>query len=307
QGAQVVVLLSHNGMDVDLKMASRVTGIDVILGGHTHDGMPTPSIVTNPGGRTLVVNSGSNTKFLSVLDLEVRYDGPVDYRFRMLPIFSNMLPADPEMSTHIETVRAPYKEQLERVLATTESTLYRRGNFSGTFDQVIVDAMLEVRGADIAFSPGFRWGTSLLPGDSITSEYLMGQTAITYAKSTLNEMTGETIKRILEDIADNLFNPDPYYQMGGDMVRVGGLRYAIDPTAPIGSRLSDLEFQGKPLDPAKNYRVAGWASVNPQPDDLPDIWDVVSEYLVDQKVIREVVPNVPHIKGVTGNPGIHRI
>lgn len=307
QGAQVVVLLSHNGMDVDLKMASRVTGIDVILGGHTHDGMPTPSIVTNPGGRTLVVNSGSNTKFLSVLDLEVGYDGPVDFRFRMLPIFSNLLPADPQMSAHIDAVRAPYKDQLEQVLATTESTLYRRGNFSGTFDQVIVDAMLEVRGADIAFSPGFRWGTSLLPGDSITSEYLMGQTAITYAKSTLNEMTGETIKRILEDIADNLFNPDPYYQMGGDMVRVGGLRYAIDPTAPIGSRLSDLEFQGKPLDPAKNYRVAGWASVNPQPDDLPDIWDVVSEYLVDQKVIREVVPNVPHIKGVTGNPGIHRI
>ena len=307
RGAQVVVLLSHNGMDVDLKMASRVTGIDVILGGHTHDGMPTPSIVTNPGGRTLVVNSGSNTKFLSVLDLEVGYDGPVDYRFRMLPIFSNLLPADPEMSTHIETVRAPYKDQLERVLATTESTLYRRGNFSGTFDQVIVDAMLEVRGADIAFSPGFRWGTSLLPGDSITSEYLMGQTAITYAKSTLNEMTGETIKLILEDIADNLFNPDPYYQMGGDMVRVGGLRYAIDPTAPIGSRLSDLEFQGKPLDPAKNYRVAGWASVNPQPDDLPDIWDVVSEYLIDQKAIREVVPNVPHIKGVMGNPGINRI
>ena len=307
RGAQVVVLLSHNGMDVDLKMASRVTGIDVILGGHTHDGMPTPSIVTNPGGRTLVVNSGSNTKFLSVLDLEVGYDGPVDYRFRMLPIFSNLLPADAEMSAHIETVRAPYKDQLERVLATTESTLYRRGNFSGTFDQVIVDAMLEVRGADIAFSPGFRWGTSLLPGDSITSEYLMGQTAITYAKSTLNEMTGETIKLILEDIADNLFNPDPYYQMGGDMVRVGGLRYAIDPTAPIGSRLSDLEFQGKPLDAAKNYRVAGWASVNPQPDNLPDIWDVVSEYLIDQKAIREVVPNVPHIKGVTGNPGIDRI
>ncbi len=307
RGAQVVVLLSHNGMDVDLKMASRITGIDVILGGHTHDGMPTPSIVTNPGGRTLVVNSGSNTKFLSVLDLEVGYDGPVDYRFRMLPIFSNLLPADPQMSAHIDAVRAPYKDQLERVLATTESTLYRRGNFSGTFDQVIVDAMLEVRGADIAFSPGFRWGTSLLPGDSITSEYLMGQTAITYAKSTLNEMTGETIKRILEDIADNLFNPDPYYQMGGDMVRVGGLRYAIDPTAPIGSRLSDLEFQGKPLDPVKNYRVAGWASVNPQPDDLPDIWDVVSEYLFDQKVIREVVPNVPHIKGVPGNPGIYRI
>ncbi len=307
RGAQVVVLLSHNGMDVDLKMASRVTGIDVILGGHTHDGMPTPSIVTNPGGRTLVVNSGSNTKFLSVLDLEVGYDGPVDYRFRMLPIFSNLLPADAEMSAHIETVRAPYKDQLERVLATTESTLYRRGNFSGTFDQVIVDAMLEVRGADIAFSPGFRWGTSLLPGDSITSEYLMGQTAITYAKSTLNEMTGETIKLILEAIADNLFNPDPYYQMGGDMVRVGGLRYAIDPTAPIGSRLSDLEFQGKPLDAAKSYRVAGWASVNPQPDDLPDIWDVVSEYLIDQKAIREVVPNVPHIKGVTGNPGFYKI
>ena len=304
QGAELVVVLSHNGMDVDLKMAQRVSGIDVILGGHTHDGVPVPEIVNSPSGRTLVVNSGSNGKFLSVMDLDVRHGHLVDYRFRMLPVFSNFLPADSEMAAYVDSVRAPFVDQLTRVVATTEVTLYRRGNFGGTFDQVILDALLSVRGADIAFSPGFRWGTSLLPGDSITYEHVMDQTAITYAKSTLNEMTGEMIHQLLEGIADNLFNSDPYYQMGGDMVRVGGLTYTIDPAAKLGRRISQLEISGKPLDSAKTYRVAGWASVNPQPDELPDIWDVVSEYLVDTRVVRDVALNLPRVKGVDRNPGV---
>jgi len=307
QGAELVVVLSHNGMDVDLKMAQRVSGIDVILGGHTHDGVPVPEIVNSPSGRTLVVNSGSNGKFLSVMDLDVRHGHLVDYKFRMLPVFSNFLPADSEMATYVDSVRAPFVDQLTRVVATTEVTLYRRGNFGGTFDQVILDALLKVRGADIAFSPGFRWGTSLLPGDSITYEHVMDQTAITYAKSTLNEMTGEMIHQLLEGIADNLFNSDPYYQMGGDMVRVGGLTYTIDPAAKIGRRISQLEISGKPLDSAKTYRVAGWASVNPQPDELPDIWDVVSEYLVDTRVVRDVALNLPRVKGVDRNPGIIKL
>ncbi|MFC1681173.1 thiosulfohydrolase SoxB [Pseudomonadota bacterium] len=304
EGAQVVVILSHNGMDTDLKMASRITGVDAILGGHTHDGVPRPTIVSNPAGKTLVINSGSNGKFLSVLDLDVG-DGKVrDYRFKMLPVFANMLPPDPEMAAYIDKVRAPWSDRLNEELAVTEATLYRRGNFSGTFDQLIIDAMMSVRDAEIAFSPGFRWGTSVLPGDPITMERLMDQTGITYAKSTLNEMTGENIKLILEDIADNLFNPDPYYQMGGDMVRVGGLQFALDPWKKIGERLSDLELNGKPLDPSKIYKVAGWASVNPQPDELPDIWDVVAEYLRDKKTITEVNLNQPRLKGIGSNPGI---
>ena len=304
QGAELVVVLSHNGMDVDLKMAQRVSGIDVILGGHTHDGVPVPEIVNSPSGRTLVVNSGSNGKFLSVMDLDVRHGHLVDYRFRMLPVFSNFLPADSEMAAYVDSVRAPFVDQLTQVIASTEVTLYRRGNFGGTFDQVILDAMLKVRGADIAFSPGFRWGTSLLPGDAITYEHVMDQTAITYAKSTLNEMTGEMIHQLLEGIADNLFNSDPYYQMGGDMVRVGGLTYTIDPAAAIGRRISQLELAGTPLDAAKTYRVAGWASVNPQPDELPNIWDVLSEYLMDVRVIRNVALNLPRVKGVDQNPGM---
>ncbi|MDH3378300.1 MAG: 5'-nucleotidase C-terminal domain-containing protein, partial [Gammaproteobacteria bacterium] len=197
--------------------------------------------------------------------------------------------------------------QLSEVLATTDTTLYRRGNFSGTFDQVILDAMMQVRGADIAFSPGFRWGTSIPTGGTITMERLMDQTGITYAKSTLTDITGENIKLILEDIADNLFNPDPYYQMGGDMVRVGGLSYTINPLQKIGQRLSNLELKGEPLNPSKTYRVAGWASVNPQPDDLPDIWDVVAEYLRDKQVIGDVVPNVPKVVGISGNAGFAQI
>ncbi|MBC8119942.1 MAG: thiosulfohydrolase SoxB, partial [Burkholderiaceae bacterium] len=231
KGAQVVVVLSHNGMDVDLKMASKLRGIDAILGGHTHDGVPQPTLVKNSGGTTLVTNAGSNGKFLAVLDFDVRGGRISDYRYRLLPIFSNLLPPDGEMAAHIARVRAPFEARLSEKLAVTEGLLYRRGNFNGTFDQLICDALIKARDAEIAFSPGFRWGTSLLPGQPILMEDVMNQTAITYPHTTVSELTGATIKTILEDVADNLFNPDPYLQQGGDMVRVGGLHYTIDPMA----------------------------------------------------------------------------
>jgi sulfur-oxidizing protein SoxB len=302
KGAQVVIVLSHNGMDVDLKMASRITGIDAIMGGHTHDAIPRPVEVKNAGGITLVTNAGSNSKFLGVLDLDVRGGKVRDYRYHLLPVFSDLLPADPEMASYIDKVRAPYKEKLDRKLAVTDEVLYRRGNFNGTFDQLICDALMEVQGAQIAFSPGFRWGVSVLPGEAITVDHVMTQTAITYPTVTLNNMSGTRIKEILEDVADNLFNSDPYYQQGGDMVRVGGLKYAIDPNAGMGSRITDMELDGEAIKPDKEYSVAGWASVA-QPLEGKPIWDVVSEYLLDKKTISHIELNEPLIKGAKGNPG----
>lgn len=304
KGAQVVVVLSHNGMDVDLKMAARVSGIDVILGGHTHDAMPAPSIVTNKSGKTLVINSGSNTKFLSVLDLEVKDGRITDYRYKLLPIFANLIAPDKEMAAYIEKVRAPYKAKLEEKLATTESLLYRRGNFNGTFDELICQALLEVQDAEIAFSPGFRWGTTLLPGDTITMERLMDQTAITYPIATLNELSGEQIKLIMEDIADNLYHPDPYYQQGGDMVRVGGLTYTLDLTQSHGRRIQNIRVRGAPLNPNKTYKVAGWASVQENPAGTRPVWEVVAEWLRAKKTVRFDKPYIPEIKGAEGNPGI---
>ena len=302
-GAQVVVVLSHNGMDVDLKMASRVTGIDAIMGGHTHDAVPKPVVVDNAGGKTLVTNAGSNSQFLSVLDLDVK-DGKVrDYRYKLLPVFSNLLPADPDMSAYIDKVREPYNEKLAEELAVTDEVLYRRGNFNGTFDQLICDALMDVKGAQIAFSPGFRWGVSVLPGEAITMDHLLTQTAITYPITTLNNLSGEQIKNILEDVADNLFNVDPYYQQGGDMVRVGGLKYSMDPTATIGNRIADMELDGEPLEASKEYAVAGWASVQEQEGGVP-VWDVVAEYLRDKKTISSLELNTPKLKNVEGNPGI---
>ena len=304
EGAEVVIVLSHNGMDVDLKMASRVSGIDAIMGGHTHDGVPQPIRVKDPDGKhTLVINSGSNSKFLSLLDLDVQ-DGKVkDFRYKLLPVFSELLPADPEMTAYIQSVREPYEQQLNEQLAVTEDTLYRRGNFNGTFDQVICDALMQELNAPIAFSPGFRWGVSVLPGQTITFDEVMTQTAMTYGTVTRNELSGEQIKSILEDVADNLFNIDPYYQQGGDMVRVGGLKYSLDPNEKIGNRISDLELEGQPLDAKKNYPVGGWASVA-APLEGKQIWEVVSDYLRDKKVIRDVEPNLPKLKGVENNPGI---
>ncbi len=303
KGARVVVVLSHNGMDVDLKLASRVRGIDAILGGHTHDGVPQPVTVANPGGRTLVTNAGSNGKFLGVLDFDVREGRISDFRYRLLPVFSRLLPADPEMAGLIEKTRAPFLPRLTEKLAVTEGLLYRRGNFNGSWDQLILDAMLEVKGADIAFSPGFRWGTTLLPGQAVTFEHLMDQTAITYPYSTLTEMTGEQIKTILEDVADNLFNPDPYYQQGGDMVRVGGMTYACVPNARIGGRVQDMRLHGKPMQADRRYKVAGWAPVAEGAQGEP-IWEVVARWLRDRKTITPRRLNNPRLSGVDGNPGM---
>ena len=306
KGAHAVVLLSHNGMDVDLKLASRVRGIDAILGGHTHDGVPRPSIVANAGGKTLVTNAGCNGKFLAVLDLDVRNRSVADFRYKLLPIFANLLPARRDMATHISKVREPYQQRLQEKLAVTEGLLYRRGNFNGSFDQLILDGLMAEKNAEIAFSPGFRWGTTLLPGQAITLEQLMNQTAITYPYVTANELSGETIKIILEDVADNLFNPDPYYQQGGDMVRVGGLQYTCDPAAAMGSRISDLKLKGAPLQADKRYKVAGWAPVSEEARLAggEPIWELMARYLRGQKTIMPRTLNVPRLVGVGGNPGL---
>ncbi len=308
KGAQVVVVLSHNGMDVDLKMAARVRGVDAILGGHTHDGIPVAIPVRNAGGTTLVTNAGSNGKFLGVMDFDVKGGKVVDFRYRLLPVFSNQLVPDPEMEALIQRVRAPYEAQLSEKLAVTDTLLYRRGNFNGTWDQLICDALMEVQGAQIAFSPGFRWGTTLLPGDVITRELMMDQLAITYPYATLTDMRGEMIKTVLEDVADNLFNPDPYYQQGGDMVRVGGLTYTCDPAQKMGQRISDMRLNGKPIEADKTYKVAGWAPVSEEVRNQPGIkpvWEHVEAWLKAQG--GRVGPrrlNTPKLVGVQGNPGI---
>ncbi len=306
KGAKVVVLLSHNGMDVDLKLASRVRGLDVILGGHTHDAVPAPIKVSNPGGVTLVTNAGANGKFVGVLDLDVRGGTVRDIRYTLLPVFADLLPPDPTMMALIERVRAPYKDKLGETLATNRGLLYRRGNFNGTFDQLIVDGLMQAQGAEIALSPGFRWGTTLLPGEAVTMEALMAQTAITYPATTLTEMTGATIKTVLEDVADNLFNPDPYYQQGGDMVRTGGLRYTIDPLKPMGQRITDMRLGDKPLDADRRYKVAGWAAVSPEARKAGGrpVWDVLADWLRDQREVTARPLNTPRIIGMADNPGM---
>ncbi len=309
KGAKVVVLLSHNGMDVDLKLASRVSGLHAILGGHTHDGVPIPVQVKNSGGMTLVTNAGSNGKYLGVLDFDVKGGKPVDFRYKLMPIFSNLIPEDKSMSALIQKMRKPYESKLQEKLAVTDSLLYRRGNFNGSFDQVILDGLMAQKNAEIAFSPGFRWGTTLLPGQTITMESLLDQTAITYPYTTVNMMTGETIKTILEDVADNLFNPDPYYQQGGDMVRVGGLHYTIDPAASMGKRISEMRLNGNLIDANKSYKVAGWAPVSEAAKNLggEPVWDVIARHLRDMKTVNAIKLNEPVIKGVAGNPGIASI
>jgi len=290
-GADLVVLASHNGFDVDRKLASRVDGIDVILTGHTHDAIPGVVKVND----TLLIATGSHGKFLGRLDLDVQNKKIKNYRYKLMPVFSDVITPDPEINSLVKSIRAPHAKQLNEVLATTESTLYRRGNFNGTFDDLICQAIMQERDTEIALSPGFRWGRSLPPGSNITGDDLFTQTAITYPACYRNEMTGEFLKVILEDVADNLFNPDPYYQQGGDMVRVGGMGYSIDVSKSIGERISNMTFlkTGTPIEAARNYTVGGWASVNEETKG-PAIYDLVANYLRKEKVVN--VPENNNIK-----------
>ena len=300
--ADAVVLLSHNGMDVDLKLASRLRGLDVILGGHTHDAVPQPVAVTNAGGTTLVTNAGSNGKFLGVLDLDLAKGSVRDVRYRLLPVFSELLKPDPAMAALIDKIRNPHVAAWGGKIALTDRLLYRRGNFTGTVDQLICAALRREFDSEIAMSPGFRWGASFLPNQPLRMEDVLAETAITYPETYVQKLTGGEIKNTLEDICDNLFNPDPYYQQGGDMVRIGGLTYSCAPSERIGRRISDLKLDnGRAIEPNKRYTVAGWAGVNAQ-QGIP-VWDVVAKHLGSGKPLNLPTNNVA-LRGVTGNPGI---
>jgi sulfur-oxidizing protein SoxB len=300
--ADAVLLLSHNGMDVDLKLASRVTGIDVILGGHTHDAVPQPVAVKNAAGTTLITNAGSYGKFLGVLDLDLARGKIKDLRYRLLPVFSELLKPDAAMQALVDRLHASHAKDWVNALATADRLLYRRGNFSGTMDQLLCDALIRELDAEIALSPGFRWGTTALAGQQLSMEDLLAETAITYPETYVTSMTGGQIKDVLEDVCDNLFNADPYYQQGGDMVRVGGLSYTCSPTESIGKRISELKLDnGRTLEARRSYKVAGWASVNPQQG--KPVWEVFASYLRTGKIPQWRASNVT-LKGVDGNLGI---
>lgn len=298
-----IVVISHNGMDVDLKMASKVTGVDVVFGGHTHDGIPHAIEVKNAAGTTLVTNAGSNGKFLGVMDLKFQRGKVSGYRYKLLPVFSRMLKADPSMDKYISDIRKPYLDKLNEPLGTAGGLLFRRGNFNGTFDQVICDALREVKDTQISLSPGFRWGTTILTGDTITMENVLDQTSITYPETYARDMKGSDLKAVLEDVADNLFNKDPYYQQGGDMVRLGGMDYTLNPMAGAGNRISEMQLDdGSKIEATKNYRVSGWATVGSQSPGKP-IWEVVAEYIRDQKTVNLKKINTPKLLMADKNPG----
>ena len=299
-----VIVISHNGYDVDKKMAAVVTGIDFIMGGHTHDAVPEAIPVKNKAGVTHVINSGSNGKFIGVLDIDIKGKKVSDFRFTLLPVFSDLLPEDPKMKKYIDDVRAPFLDKLTRPLATTDELLYRRGNFNGTFDQIICDSLREVKGADISMSPGFRWGTSVLPGEAITFDDLMNHTSMTYPETYVREVKGKDLHAILEDVADNLFNKDPFLQQGGDMVRTGGLSYTIDPMKNIGQRITNLQLSsGHQIEANKTYKLAGWSTVGSASTGEP-VWETVTKYLEDHKHIKNLKLETPDIIGVKNNPGI---
>ena len=299
-----VVLLSHNGADVDVKLAEVVNGIDFIMGGHTHDGIVEPIKVKNSNGYTYVMNAGSNAKFLGVLDINIQKHKIKGFKYSLLPVFSNLIPENKEMANYIAKVRKPHLKKLNEKLAKTDDLLYRRGNFNGSFDQIICDALLQENDAEVSLSPGFRWGTSVLPGGDITFDDVMNHTAITYPETYMKEIKGKDIKAILEDVADNLFNKDPFYQQGGDMVRTGGISYTIRPKNGFGKRISELRLvNGKPIADNKKYKVAGWSTVGSKSPGAP-VWEQVTKYLKAKKHLKNINVQSPKIIGLHNNPGI---
>lgn len=299
-----VIMLSHNGMDVDLKLAGRVSGITAILGGHTHDGVPKAIEVKNSKGMTIVTNAGSNGKFVGVMDFDFKNNKVAGYKYKLIPVFSNLLEADTQMDSYIEKVRQPYLGELNEKLGVTESLLYRRGNFNGTFDQVICNALVEQLDSQISLSPGFRWGVSILPGQDITMEHVLSQTSMTYPETYVRDIKGADLKLILEDVCDNLFNPDPYFQQGGDMVRLGGLNYVCDPLEKIGNRITELTLDdGEKIDANKTYKVSGWATVAAKSSGSP-IWNVVADHIREHQEINVTRINTPKLKNMVGNLGV---
>ena len=281
-GAELVVLLSHNGFDVDQKIAAAVSGIDVILTGHTHDAIPQAIKIKD----TLLLSSGSHGKYLGRVDLKVENGRLADATSTLIPVFSDVITPDIEMATHIDMLRAPYEVECNRVIGKAGSLLYRRGNFNGSWDDVICDAIRTERDVEIALSPGFRWGTTLLSGQDITIDDMYSQTSMNYPAVYRTEFTGEQLKGILEDVCDNLFNPDPYFQQGGDMVRVGGMSYRCAPKDLMGSRISNMVLtrNGAPIEAKKTYTVGGWASVSPDTEG-PAIYDLLESYISDKRVV----------------------
>ena len=295
QGAEVVILLSHNGFDVDQKLASMLKNLDVILTGHTHDAIPEAIRINN----TLLLSSGSHGKFIGRIDLEVKSGKVVDYSSKLIPIFSDIIDSDPEMSKHIDKLRAPYNEECNRIIGKADTLLYRRGNFNGSWDNVICDAIINERDTEISFSPGFRWGTTLLPGQNITIDDIYSQTSMNYPEVYRSEMSGKMIKDILEDVCDNLFNPDPFFQQGGDMVRAGGIRYTCNPKNKIGNRINDVEIisTGKKLESSKKYIVGGWGSFNPNVEG-PKIYSLLENYVTNLKSVKPKNNNNVKILGI---------
>ena len=295
KGAEIIVLLSHNGFDVDQKLASNLNDVDVILTGHTHDAIPKAIKIKN----TLILSSGSHGKYLGRIDLKVEGGKVVDYSSNLIPIFSEVIEPDPEMTALISKVRAPYEDECNRIIGEAETLLYRRGNFGGPWDNVICDAIIQNRDTEISLSPGFRWGTTILPGQKITIDDIYSQTAMNYPEVYRTEMSGETIKNLLEDVADNIFNPDPFFQQGGDMVRVGGLSYTCSPKNSIGERISNLAMvsSGEYINPSKKYIVGGWGSINPDVEG-PAVYDLLEKYISEKKLIKPNFKNTVEIKGI---------
>ena len=295
-GAEIIVLLSHNGFDVDQKLAADISGIDVILTGHTHDAVPEAVRI----GKTLVLSSGSHGKYLGRIDLKVEGGQVVDASSTLIPVFSDVISPDSEMTSLISQLRAPYEAECNRVIGKAGSLLYRRGNFNGSWDDVICDAIREERDVEIALSPGFRWGTTLLPDQPITIDDMYSQTAMNYPAVYRTEMTGEQLKIMLEDVCDNLFNPNPYYQQGGDMVRVGGLSYECAPKEVMGNRIQNMVFTptGVPIEANKSYVVGGWASVNPDTEG-PAIYDLLENYIQRKNLIIPSSVGAVTVKGMS--------
>ena len=295
KGAEIVILLSHNGFDVDQKLASVLNDVDVILTGHTHDAIPQAIKIKN----TLLLSSGSHGKYLGRIDLKVEKGKVVDFSSNLIPIFSDIIKPDPEMSALINNIRAPYENECNRIIGQSETLLYRRGNFGGSWDKVICDAIMQERDTEISLSPGFRWGTTILPGQNITIDDLYSQTSMNYPEVYKTEMSGEEIKNLLEDVCDNIFNPDPFFQQGGDMVRVGGLSYTCSPKNSIGNRISDLVLisSGDKIDPSKKYVVGGWGSINPEVKG-PPIYKLMEKYISNKKLIKPKLNNNVKVLGM---------
>lgn len=248
QDVDLVILLSHLGFPQEVKLAQEVDGIDVLLSAHTHNRVYEPALVND----TIIFQSGCHGSFLGHLDLVVENKKIVDYKHQLV-VLDESLDEDLDMKAAIEKDLEPYKEQLNKIVGRTGTDLNRSTVFESTMDNLLLQSMIDISGAELAFSNGWRYGAPIPKGD-IRENDLWNMIPVNPPLSKV-KLKGQEVWDMMEENLERTFSIDPYQQMGGYVKRVLGMNLYCKIENPYGERVQQIFVQGQALEKDRVYHV----------------------------------------------------